>query len=145
MKLYIASSWKNEGLLIELAERIRSWGHEVDCFCDGRSGRYVFSFTELPGHERMTEPEFLAHPKTQRAFAEDRGWLEWAEGCVLVLPAGRSAHLEAGYAKGCGKPVFILGEFPVGEIDVMYGFATALLRWDQLNELKAMLDDRDYS
>jgi nucleoside 2-deoxyribosyltransferase len=41
--------------------------------------------------------------------------MEWADACVLVLPCGRSAHLEAGWFAGKGKPVFVLtfdGEEP---------------------------------
>jgi nucleoside 2-deoxyribosyltransferase len=33
--------------------------------------------------------------------------LEQADRCILVLPSGRSAHLEAGYAIGKGKPTAI--------------------------------------
>lgn len=31
-----------------------------------------------------------------------------ADCCVLLLPCGRSAHFEAGYFWGAGKPVHIL-------------------------------------
>ena len=33
--------------------------------------------------------------------------MEWADTCVLLLPSGRSAHLEAGYMKGRGKRLII--------------------------------------
>ncbi len=42
---------------------------------------------------------------------------------VLLLPSGRSSHLEAGYGVGSGKELFIFGDLPVGEFDAMYGFA----------------------
>jgi hypothetical protein len=41
--------------------------------------------------------------------------MEWADTCVLVLPCGRSAHLEAGWFCGQGKRCIILtrdGEEP---------------------------------
>ena len=34
--------------------------------------------------------------------------MEWADRFVLVMPCGRSAHLEAGWAIGSGKPTAIL-------------------------------------
>ena len=34
------------------------------------------------------------------------GSTETANACVLCLPCGRSAHLEAGWMKGAGKKVF---------------------------------------
>ena len=33
--------------------------------------------------------------------------LRACDGCVLVLPSGRSAHLEAGWAAGAGKRVVV--------------------------------------
>ena len=41
-------------------------------------------------------------------FEFDKRHLDSSDAAVLVLPAGRSAHLEAGYMVGCGKPVYIL-------------------------------------
>jgi hypothetical protein len=34
--------------------------------------------------------------------------LDWCDTCVLVLPCGRSAHLELGYAIGQAKTTAIL-------------------------------------
>jgi nucleoside 2-deoxyribosyltransferase len=34
--------------------------------------------------------------------------MDHADCCVLVLPSGRSAHLEAGYMAAQGKPVYTL-------------------------------------
>jgi nucleoside 2-deoxyribosyltransferase len=41
-------------------------------------------------------------------FASDWCAMEWADTGVLVLPSGRSAHLEAGYFVGAGKPLYIV-------------------------------------
>lgn len=128
MRVYVASSWKNEERCLLLASIIRDAGHEVDCFCDTSTGRYVFHFSEIGRAENLDGITFLQDERSQRAFAEDKKWLDWAEAVVLLLPAGRSAHLEAGYAKGQGKRLVIVGDFPPGEFDVMYGFADALER-----------------
>ncbi len=47
----------------------------------------------------------MHHPKAERQFAADLEALEWADTCVLVLPCGRSAHIEAGWMAGAGKRV----------------------------------------
>lgn len=44
--------------------------------------------------------------------------MKWADVCVLVMPCGRSAHLEAGWFVGAGKPTLILLEN--GEPELMY-------------------------
>lgn len=51
--------------------------------------------------------EGLHHPKAERQFAADLEALKWADTCVLVLPCGRSAHLEAGWMAGAGKRVIV--------------------------------------
>ena len=127
MKIYIASSWKNEKECITLANLLRLDGHEVDCFCDKNSGR-LFNFNDLPDITGRNGITILDEPIVQKAFTEDKKWIDWAEAVVLLLPCGKSAHLEAGYAKGRNKQLFILGEFPKGEFDVMYGFADGLFR-----------------
>lgn len=128
MKIYIASSWKMEKRVIAWKKVFQSYDHEVDAFCDSESGRYVFHWTELVDNEKdlknFNALTFLADQRTQKAFLEDKKWLDWAECCFLILPSGRSAHLEAGYAVGQGKKLIIWQDaFPQGEFDVMYGFA----------------------
>jgi hypothetical protein len=72
----------------------------------------------------MDAIKFLEDERSQRAFVEDKKWLDWADVCILILPSGKSSHLEAGYAKGQGKQLIIYQRhFPEGEFDVMYGFA----------------------
>lgn len=49
------------------------------------------------------------------AIASDMNAMKWADTFVLVLPCGRSAHLELGWACGQGKQTLILtrdGEEP---------------------------------
>lgn len=139
MKLYLASSWKNATWLTGLAKTFTSRGHLVDCFCDGSNGRSVFRWTELgKTPDAMMEHDaktVFEYPIVLRAFDEDKRWLDWAEAVILCLPCGRSAHLEAGYAKGQGKKLWIYGVLPKGEFDVMYGFADGIYRENELPDL----------
>ena len=140
MKIYIASSWKNEQDVLDLANWLRILhGHEVDCFADTSGNRYVFHFSEIGSIDKLDVISFLADKRSQKAFQEDKKWLDWCECCLLYLPAGKSAHLEAGYAKGQGKKLIIFQcEFPKGEFDVMYGFADLIT--DELRIIKKWLN-----
>lgn len=135
MKVYIATSWRMESTAVILAQRLRQEGFEVDCFCEKRAGRYVFHWSEFVDKEEDLKnydaKSFINDPRVQYAFNEDKKWLDWADVCVLLLPSGRSAHLEAGYAKGQGKKLYVLGGFIKGEFDVMYNFADGLFRWEE--------------
>lgn len=134
MKIYLASSWRNAHRVSVLARTLRTRGYLVDCFCDGQGAlgeyRYVFKAKdEVLGVEFLTAPQFLQLPQSKRAYSEDKGWLDWADVCILVLPAGNSSHLEAGYACGQHRLLAILAPsdgWVKGEWDVMYGFADAM-------------------
>ena len=54
--------------------------------------------------------------------------MEACDACVLVLPCGRSAHLEAGWCCGKGKLVYVYGAENVWAHDLMY-LAFTGLRW----------------
>ena len=60
------------------------------------------------------------HPVAAAGFALDKAALDWCDTCVLVLPSGRSAHLEAGYAAGQGKQVVVLLHEDRFEPELMY-------------------------
>lgn len=77
--------------------------------------------------------EYLAmvnHPRAIEGFDADFGAMEEADTFVLVLPCGKSAHLELGWAVGAGKRTAILLEDSV-EPELMYRMvdhlATSLL------------------
>jgi hypothetical protein len=118
VKIYVASSWRNI-LQPGVVAALRSMGHEVYDFKHPEPGDSGFSWSEIdPGWLKWTADEYkkaLEHPAAQRGYALDMGAMQWADACVLVLPCGRSAHLEAGWFAGAGKPLHILtrdGEEP---------------------------------
>ena len=78
--------------------------------------------------------EALSTPIANDGYRSDMDGMEWADACVLVLPCGRSAHLEAGWFAGQGKPVFVLtqdGEEP----ELMANMCTAIcVDWYDLLE-----------
>ena len=74
-------------------------------------------------------PQFIAHldhPIAVQGFASDFTALQGADALLLVLPCGRSAHLEAGWAIGAGKPTAILIPEPM-EPELMYRMADPIL------------------
>jgi len=76
----------------------------------------------------------LAGHAGQHVYLYDKSHLDSSDVGVLMLPAGKSGHLEAGYLIGRGKPVFIIGPEPE-RYDVMYNFA-----WGFFNDLNHLCD-----
>lgn len=60
----------------------------------------------------------------RHTFAFDQFHLDRCDLACLVMPAGRSGHLELGYFVGKGKPGFILLDGVPERYDVMWNFAT---------------------
>ena len=50
----------------------------------------------------------MSHPVAEFGFKNDMEALLWADACVLLLPCGKSAHSEAGWMMGAGKPTYVL-------------------------------------
>jgi hypothetical protein len=108
VKIYVASSWRNP-IQQEIVRALREAGHAVYDFRNPAPGNNGFAWSEVnPDWLQWTPEQFISdlysgHPAVERGFAFDKSALDWADTCVLVLPCGRSAHLEAGYAAGQGK------------------------------------------
>jgi hypothetical protein len=60
------------------------------------------------------------------AFSYDKGHIDRSDAVILCAPAGKSAHLEFGYAIGKGTKGYILLDGEPERWDVMYRFATAV-------------------
>ena len=110
-RIYVASSWKN-GRQPLIVETLRLAGHEVYDFRNPAPGNTGFSWSSIdPNWESWTSEEFvkaLDHPAALDGFRHDKDAMNWADTCVLVLPCGKSAHLEAGYMAAQGKRVLVL-------------------------------------
>lgn len=112
MKLYVASSWRNE-YQPSIVDDLRVLGHEVYDFRHPPGGDHLgFSWSDVdPEWRKWNINDYLAalkHPIAVAGFESDFAAMQWADAGVLVLPCGRSAHLEAGYFVGAGKPLWIL-------------------------------------
>lgn len=162
-KIYVASSWRNEfhpGIVTSLREA----GHEVYDFRNPAPGNNGFAWSQIDREWLGWDCESYAHlvrrhPIARAGFALDKAALDWCDTCVLVLPCGRSAHLEAGYACGQGKRVIFYLRPEKFEPELMYllgsGFAVDVpsmiaalevpdldcTKIDNVGKLRARLDD----
>lgn len=117
-RIYLASSWRNphQPWLVEL---LRGDGHQVYDFrnppnSSGFAWRDIgLNATNCTAEEYRTA--LLTHPRAAQGFNADFAAMRWANVGLLVLPCGRSAHLELGWLAGAGKRTLILtqdGEEP---------------------------------
>lgn len=127
-RIYVASSWRNK-FQPGVVGMLRTVGHEVYDFRNPKPGNHGFHWSAIDPEWQAWEPEAyrgaLADDVASQGFANDFSAMQWADTGVLVLPSGRSAHLEAGYFNGAGKPLYILLIEPQ-EPELMYLMANEI-------------------
>ena len=127
--VYVASSWRNEKQPAVVA-RMRAEGFNVYDFRNPEPGNYGFRWSSIdPEWQSWTTEEYrdaLQHRIAQHAFSCDLQAMEQSDACIIVLPCGRSAHLEAGWFTGKGRPVLFLVEGPAVEPELMYLLGTGI-------------------
>lgn len=97
------------------------WRHAATGYalCGGLAGNYA-----VPKKGSDWEPvdeylRMIEHPRALAGFDADFAAMQKADTFVMVLPCGKSAHLELGWAVGAGKRTAVLLEDPV-EPELMY-------------------------
>jgi len=122
MNIYLASSWRNE-YQPHLVATLRAAGHEVYDFRNPAPDNDGFHWGEVdPDWETWSPDEYrhaLQSPRAEKGFNFDMEALNKAEVVVLLLPSGRSSHVEAAYHRGRGLPVIVHMPEPC-EPELMY-------------------------
>jgi nucleoside 2-deoxyribosyltransferase len=145
LNIYVASSWRNSKQQ-EIVKLLRDFGNIVYDFKNNLS----FHWSEIDTNYKEWEgKDFIAsltHPLAIRAFDSDMQALINCDCCVLVLPCGKSAHLEAGYAVGAKKKLIILLE-DKNEPELTYKMADYICTnipelLHTLNEVRRELNDK---
>ena len=140
MKIYVASSWRNE-FFPEIVSRLRSEGYDVYDFRNPGDGSDGFRWSDVSADWLEWEPqryrhELMNNPLCQHQFGNDERAMESCDACVLLLPSGRSAHTEAGWFAGKGRKVIV--HIPIKqEPELMYRLFDAVTT--TIDELLAAL------
>lgn len=108
MKIYIASSWKNEHAVRMLTEKLRERGHEVVSFVEncGREEHNVQS-------KRMDFDEWVSSEEGAEKFKYDTDGVTKSDLVIYVGPSGTDAWAEVGAA--WATPVPVVGLWAKGE------------------------------
>jgi len=99
MRFYVASSWRNlfQPRVVQLIREASPFDNVV---YDFREKGFSWSIID-PDWRHWTPRQYAAaldHAEAIAGHARDMEGLEYADATVLVLPAGRSASWELGYA-----------------------------------------------
>jgi len=137
--IYVASSWRNKTQPY-IVSMLRRAGHEVYDFRNPH-GQKGFRWEELdPDWEAWNVFEYreaLKHPVAEKHYKMDMEALAWADVVVLLLPSGRSAHVEAAWHTGRGGVTIVHSAESHCEPELMYKMFNAITTTN--SELMSML------
>ena len=95
-QVYIATSWRNT-----YYDRVLKEVNVENRVYDWRASDSAFYWSDIdPDWKNWTTKQYvdaLTHPIAEKGFERDLKGMRWASACILLLPCGRSAHLEAGW------------------------------------------------
>lgn len=108
---FIASRWRNRDKVIELLNKLRQKGKRVYSFLDeDNSLNSLATDPEKAMQDFEAIKDWHQDASIRRIFEKDLSGLKQSKKLVLLLPAGKSAHLETGIAYGLGKECILIGE-----------------------------------
>lgn len=117
----IAGRTRNIPKVLEVCKGIKVLGKTYYCFAENEQSH------ENAGFDLHSDPNELADDYESRElnsdgirtiFEDDLEGLKSANKFILVLPAGKSSHIEAGIAYGLGKKCYAVG--PYEKTDSLY-------------------------
>jgi hypothetical protein len=141
-RVYVASSWRciyHPAIIAAL----KSAGIDHYDFKNPSPGNHGFHWSQVMpsyNHETCDADEYinaLRHHVSEEGFSNDFKAMQECDTCVLVLPCGRSAHLELGWFVGQGKQTAILLDGPTVTPELMYKMVDYIAPnlWDLLGWL----------
>lgn len=116
---YIAARYRNKENVLALARAIRERGKTAYCFVESAASlKHVGGLLD-DGEASMRQFEerenWWEDPGVREVFETDYAAIRAAHTFILLLPAGKSSHIEAGLAFGLGKRCILVGEQPTAE------------------------------
>lgn len=113
-KFFIAGRTRNRENILKLCEIFDELNISYYCFLKNEESHKEAG---LDMYDNNLADKFealgLEDPSVRIIFEHDLDGLKNSENLLLVLPAGKSAHIESGIAYGLGKKCYAIGEYDV--------------------------------
>ena len=138
---FIAGRWRNRENIQPVLDAVRASGNTAYCFIENAYEGEALEFTSnnkdaIEATMRASEAMSVDDPMIRKIFDNDITGERESDAFLLVLPAGKAGHIEAGIAYGMGKKCYAVGEFEHTEtlyciFDAVFPDIPALQAWLQ--------------
>lgn len=112
---------RNIPMILEVCKALDSISKSYYCFATNESSHKKAGF-DLHAHPDKLADDYESSDLNSHAirtiFEDDLDGLRSADKLIMVLPAGKSSHIEAGIAYGLGKKCYAIG--PYEKTDSLY-------------------------
>lgn len=138
-EFFIAGRTRNKEKILKICDIFDKFNISYYCFLKNEESH---AEAGLNLHDQKLADTFekldLYGDTVKTIFKYDMEGLENSKNLLLVLPAGKSAHIESGVAYGQGKKCYAIGEYDV--TDSLYLIFDKIFSDEK--ELKIFLKDR---
>lgn len=112
-EFFIAGRTRNRDFILKICDLFDKCGVSYYCFLKNEDTFNSFGNETTNMEEKMEVFENLGlkSPVVLNIFEQDLASEKASRNLLLVLPAGKSAHIESGIAYGMGKKCYAIGEF----------------------------------
>lgn len=144
-EFFIAGSTRNRENILKICDLFDKYGISYYCFLKNDKSYNSYGNNDQNEFEKMEVFESLSLKSdiVFNIYKEDLESEKLSRNFLLVLPAGKSGHIEAGIAYGMGKNCYAVGEYEV--TDSLYNIFEEI--FEHNNQLEKFLEEykKDYN
>ena len=107
---FISGRWRNRDNVLDLTYKIREKGKNVYCFLEADHSKARVHTDPEESMQAFEKLDWRTDPYIKQVFQNDMKAQRESQNFVLLLPAGKSAHIEAGASYGMGRKCILIGE-----------------------------------
>lgn len=107
---FVSGRWRNRDNVLALTRQIRSKGYQVYCFLEAAHSAERVQNDPDQDMTNFEQRDWRNDPYVKEVFENDMNAEKQSDVFVMLLPAGKSCHIEAGAAYGMGKKCILIGE-----------------------------------
>lgn len=110
----IVGRTRNIPKILEVCKALDSIGKSYYCFAANESSHKKAGLNPHDLPDKLAddyENRELSSEAIRTIFEDDLDGLKSADKLIMVLPAGKSSHIEAGIAYGLGKKCYAIGSY----------------------------------
>lgn len=107
---FVSGRWRNRDKVLDLSRKIREKGYKVYCFLETSHNEHRVANDPEEDMKEFEKRDWRSDPYIREVFEKDMEGQRKSDVFAMLLPAGKSCHVEAGAAYGLGKKCILIGE-----------------------------------